>query len=187
MGGLLSRVKRLCRGEKRIKTLVLGLPDAGKTTILYILLWPFSASGDPFNALRFDQWSAEVAMTDRFSFASWHAGTPQAAICARHHNQGVEALVFVVDSSDRGLLQQASEELHLLLREVYLQEAVLLVLAHKQDAFAAMSTLEVTEGLRLDQVDRKWFVQGTSKEDYGSIYAAFDWLYGAVVTKRREW
>ena len=51
----------------------------------------------------------------------------------RHYYQNTEGLIYVVDSSDKGRLHIAKEELHKMLAEEELKDTVLLVLANKQD------------------------------------------------------
>lgn len=70
----------------------------------------------------------------------------------RHYFQTTDALVFVVDSNDRERLPDAKEELWHLLSEEQLQNALLLVVANKQDLPNAMPVCEIQSGLGLDQV-----------------------------------
>ena len=68
------------------------------------------------------------------------------------HNQG---LIFVVDSNDRERASEAKEELHRMLNEDELRDAILLVFANKQDLPNAMSPGEITEKLGLSSLRRK--------------------------------
>ena len=61
----------------------------------------------------------------------------------------LQALIFVVDSSDRGRLQEAAEELHRLIKEEELQNALLLVFANKQDLPGACNAAEISEEMHL--------------------------------------
>jgi hypothetical protein len=51
----------------------------------------------------------------------------------RHYYQNTQGLIFVVDSNDRERVEDAREELHRMLNEPELSDAVLLVFANKQD------------------------------------------------------
>ena len=70
----------------------------------------------------------------------------------RHYFQKTDALVFVVDSNDRERLIHAKEELDLLLREDELQNALVVVVANKQDLPNAMTVDEIQKSLGLDHV-----------------------------------
>merc|ERR1712129_5640 len=72
----------------------------------------------------------------------------------RHYYQNTQGIIFVVDSNDRERIDDASgsdnsakEELHRMLAEDELRDAVVLVFANKQDLPNAMSVNEVTEKL----------------------------------------
>lgn len=75
-------------------------------------------------------------------------------------------LIWVVDSTTRYRFGESREELHKLLTDsADLKDALLLVLASKQDLPNAASVDEVTEGLQLVQSlpeGREWFVCGGS-------------------------
>ncbi len=77
----------------------------------------------------------------------------------RHYYTGTHALVFVVDSQDRDRIEEARQELHRIIGDREMREALLLVFANKQDLPGAMSPAEVTEKLGLHRMrDRSWFV-----------------------------
>lgn len=63
----------------------------------------------------------------------------------RHYYQNTQGVIFVVDSNDRERVTEAREELHKMLAEDELREAVLLVFANKQDLPNAMAPAELTE------------------------------------------
>lgn len=69
-------------------------------------------------------------------------------------------LIFVVDSNDRERIGEAREELNRMLAEDELRDAVLLVLANKQDLPQAMNAAEINEKLGLHQLrNRDWYIQ----------------------------
>jgi len=72
---------------------------------------------------------------------------------------GVQAIIFVVDSNDIQRLEVAKKELHKVMQEEALKEAVLLVLANKQDLKMAASVATVADTLGLRSLEnRKWSV-----------------------------
>jgi GTPase SAR1 family protein len=79
----------------------------------------------------------------------------------RHYYQNTQGLVFVVDSNDRDRIEAAREELHKMINEDELRDAVILVFANKQDLPNAMTAAEVTDKLGLHSLrSRNWYIQG---------------------------
>ena len=77
----------------------------------------------------------------------------------RHYFSGTQGLIFVIDSNDRARIDEARQELHRIILDREMKEALLLVFANKQDIPGAMTPTEVTERLRLSQLkDRMWYV-----------------------------
>lgn len=51
----------------------------------------------------------------------------------RHYYSGTQGLIFVVDSSDTARLEEARSELHKIINDREMKDALLLVFANKQD------------------------------------------------------
>merc|ERR1711978_360131 len=96
----------------------------------------------------------------------------------RHYYQNTQGIIFVVDSNDReriddssGSDNSAKEELHRMLAEDELRDAVVLCFANKQDLPNAMSVNEVTERLGLNQLrNRQWYIQSTCATTGDGLY-----------------
>jgi ADP-ribosylation factor 1/2 len=83
----------------------------------------------------------------------------------------------VVDSNDRDRVGDARNELDRMLNEDELRDAVLLVLANKQDLPNAMGVSEIAEKLNLSNVkNRKWYIQATTATTGEGLYEGLDWL-----------
>ncbi len=77
----------------------------------------------------------------------------------RHYFQNTQGLIFVVDSNDRDRVGEARDELHRMLNEDELRDAVLMVFANKQDLPNAMNAAEITDKLGLHSLrQRNWYV-----------------------------
>ena len=88
---------------------------------------------------------------------------------------------FVVDSNDRDRINEAREELQLMLNEDELKDAVLLVLANKQDLPNAMNAAEITEKMGLHSIrNRPWFIQATCATTGDGLYEGLEWLSNQV-------
>ena len=98
--------------------------------------------------------------------------------------QGTDGLIYVVDSSDRDRIQDAKEELDKMLQEQEMENAVLLVLANKQDLPNAMTAAEVMEKLELQKLrHRKWFIQSTVAPTGDGLYEGLDWLSRSLCSR----
>lgn len=93
-------------------------------------------------------------------------------------------LIFVVDSNDRERISAARDELHRMLNEDELREAILLVFANKQDLPNAMSAAEMTDKLGLHGLrHRQWYIQACCATTGDGLYEGLDWL-SATLQKR---
>jgi GTPase SAR1 family protein len=95
----------------------------------------------------------------------------------RHYFHNTQGLIFVVDSNDVGRVDEARDELHKLLEEDELRDAILLVYANKQDLPNAVKPQELGNRLRLNAItNRAWQVQGTCATPGDGLYEGLDWL-----------
>ena len=80
-----------------------------------------------------------------------------------------------MDSNDRDRSGEAHDELHRMLSEDELREAVVLVFANKQDLPNAMSVAEVTDKLGLHSLrNRKWYIQATCATSGEGLFEGLD-------------
>jgi ADP-ribosylation factor protein 1 len=70
----------------------------------------------------------------------------------------------------------AREELHRMMSEDELKDAVLLVFANKQDLPKALPPSELTEALGLSEMRRKWYIQGSCATSGDGLFEGLDWL-----------
>jgi len=152
---------------------MVGLDAAGKTTILYKL-----KLGEVVTTIPTIGFNVETVEYKNISFTVWDVGgQDRIRPLWRHYFQNTQGLIFVIDSNDRERIAEAKEELHKMLQEDELRDAVLLVFANKQDLPNAMLTAEVTEKLGLGQMrGRTWYIQGTCATQGQGLYEGLDWL-----------
>ena len=104
------------------------LNPAGKTTILYKL-----KLGEIVTTIPTIGFNVETVEYKNISFTVWDVGgQDKIRPLWRHYFQNTQGLIFVVDSNDRDRIGEARDELHRMLNEDELREAVLLVFANKQ-------------------------------------------------------
>ncbi|KAE8692328.1 ADP-ribosylation factor 1 [Hibiscus syriacus] len=102
--------------------------------------------------------NAETIEYKNISFTVWDVGGQDKirplwrGITSRIHRV---SLIFVVDSNDRDHVVEARDELHRMLNEDELGDAVLLVFANKQDLPNAMNAAEITDKLGFHSLRRR--------------------------------
>jgi len=164
-------------GKKEVRILMVGLDAAGKTTILYKL-----KLGEVVTTIPTIGFNVETLEYKNICFTVWDVGG-QDKIRAlwKHYYLNSQGIIFVVDSNDRDRIEDAREELHRMLNEDDLRDAVLLVFANKQDLPNAMSAAEVTDKLQLHSLSNKqWFIQSACAQNAEGLFEGLDWLARAL-------
>ena len=167
-------------GKKELRALMLGLDAAGKTTILYKL-----KLGEVVSSVPTIGFNVETVEFQKVKFTVWDVGgQDKIRQLWKHYYQNTQALIYVVDSSDKERVETARDELQKMLSEDELKDAVLLVLANKQD-MGVMSVSEVVEKLGLHTLKgRDWNIQGTCALTGDGLSEAFQWLSKATSKKK---
>ncbi|BBG98562.1 ADP-ribosylation factor A1F [Prunus dulcis] len=163
-----------------MRILMVGLDAAGKTTILYKL-----KLGEIVTTIPTIGFNVETVEYKNISFTVWDVGgQDKIRPLWRHYFQNTQGLIFVVDSNDRDRVVEARDELHRMLNEDELREAVLLVFANKQDLPNAMNAAEITDKLGLHSLrQRHWYIQSTCATSGEGLYEGLDWLSNNIANK----
>jgi len=186
--GLAMSIWKKMWGKKEMRILMVGLDAAGKTTILYKL-----KLGDVVTTIPTIGFNVETVEYKNISFTVWDVGgQDKIRPLWRHYFQNTQGVIFVVDSNDRERIDasnsseaSAQEELHRMLSEDELRDAVLLVFANKQDLPNALSVAEITERLKLNAIrNRSWYIQATCATSGDGLYEGLDWL-SKTLSKRK--
>ncbi|KAI9793150.1 MAG: Arf GTPase arl1, partial [Piccolia ochrophora] len=159
--------------KKEIRILILGLDNAGKTTLLYRL-----KIGEVVTTIPTIGFNVESVTYQNLNFNVWDLGG-QTSIRPywRCYYANTAAVIFVIDSTDIERLSTASEELAAMLNEEELRDAALLVFANKQDQPGAKEAGEISEALKLGELrDRNWSIVACSAVDGRGITEGMDWL-----------
>ncbi len=107
---------------------MVGLDAVGKTSILYRL-----KLGETISTIPTTGFNVETVEFKKINFNIWDIGArDRKSPILRHYYVNTHALICVVDCSDRDRIAQAGDELHPILEEEELKDAVLLVFANKQ-------------------------------------------------------
>uniref|UniRef100_A0A3Q3II19 ADP-ribosylation factor-like protein 1 n=1 Tax=Monopterus albus TaxID=43700 RepID=A0A3Q3II19_MONAL len=144
-------------GTREMRILILGLDGAGKTTILYQL-----QVGEVVTTIPAIGFNVETVTYKNLKFQVWDLGGQTSIPYWRCYYSNTDAVIYVVDSSDRDRMGISKSELVAMLEEE-LKKAILVVFANKQDMDQAMTPTEVANALGLPALkDRKWQIFKTS-------------------------
>jgi len=181
MGLSLSTLANLFFSNKERRVLMVGLDAAGKTTILYKL-----KLGEVITTVPTIGFNVEEVKYKNLNFTVWDiGGQDKLRNLWRYYFEGSDAVIFVVDSSDRDRIALAAEELGRIFEHDELKDASLLVYANKQDLPMSLSVQEVAEGMGLTKLrNRNWHVQGCTAPSGDGLYEGLDWLSRAVCAKK---
>lgn len=177
MGIFFSSIFGSLFGSKEVRILILGLDNAGKTTILYRL-----QVDEVVQTIPTIGFNVETVQYKNIKFQVWDLGG-QTSIRPywRCYYPNTNAVIYVVDSADPDRIGDSKEELRLMLEEEELKGVTLLALANKQDLPGALSAAEVSEGLGLTTIrNRQWAIFQTSAIKGSGINEGLDWLVGVL-------
>ncbi|XP_050037134.1 ADP-ribosylation factor-like protein 2 [Dermacentor andersoni] len=157
--GLHTILKKLKRKEKEIRVLILGLDNAGKTTLLKRLNGEDTSEVSP--TLGFNIKTLEHR---GFRLNMWDVGGQKSLRGYwRNYFESTDAIIWVVDSADRRRLGDCHRELRTLTCEEKLLGSSLLVLANKQDLPGAVPPDQIAEMLELSAINSlHWKMLGCS-------------------------
>jgi len=159
---------------------MLGLDAAGKTTIVYKL-----KLGEVITTIPTIGFNVESVQYKNIHLCIWDTGgCDKIRPLWRHYMQGVNALIWVVDSNDRDRISESAKELEIVLKEEEMCDAALLVFANKQDLPNAMSVAEITDKMELHSKskERKWFIQACCATSGDGLFEGLDWLSNCITS-----
>ncbi|KAJ1837188.1 ADP-ribosylation factor-like protein 2 [Coemansia sp. RSA 2708] len=175
--GLLSIIKKLRQKEKEIRILVLGLDNAGKTTIMKRLNGESIDTVSP--TLGFNITTLEF---ETYKVNFWDVGG-QRTIRAywRNYFEQTDGIIWVVDSADRERMQNCADELAQLLKEDKLAGASLLVFANKQDIGGALGSEDIGQALDLEKLTtHHWAIKPCSAVTGDNLLEGLKWIVSDI-------
>lgn len=160
--------------------MILGLDNAGKTTILRKFCGEDISTIEP--TLGFN---IKTLQHGGYTLNFWDIGG-QKSIRAywRNYFEQTDGLIWVVDSADRIRLEQCRDALLDLLQQ---DGASLLIFANKQDIEGALSSEEIATVLELDSNERyknrHWSIQSCSAVTGEGLVAGMDWIVDDIASR----
>lgn len=139
--GLLQYLRKLKKTQTELRVLILGLDNAGKTSVVKKLSDEDISSISPTQGF-----NMKSVKTQDFKLNMWDIGGQKTIRPYwKHYFDNTDALVFVVDAADVRRVEDAAAEFKALLEEEKLSKVPVLVFANKQDLATAMDAEEVRQ------------------------------------------
>jgi len=175
MGKALAKaITKLFSSKKKVRILMLGLDNGGKTSVINKL-----KNSDEVETVPTVGFNVEKIRFKNLILSVWDVGgQDKIRPLWRHYFTGTDAIVWVVDSSDHERLDESRQELHLLMRENEVKACFLLIFANKSDKEYAMNLEEVKEVLCLDKLGKHkpCYIQQTCAISGEGILEGLTWL-----------
>jgi ADP-ribosylation factor-like protein 3 len=176
--GLLDLLRGIKKTDKELRVLVLGLDNAGKTTVLKKM-----ADEDTVQINPTQGFNMKTLVKEGIKLNVWDIGG-QKAIRTYWENyyDNVDILVYVVDAADKKRLEESGTEFNNLISDAKMQGVPILVFANKQDLDNAVQPDEVAIALRLHEIprDRAWKIQSASAKAGTGLEEGFQWALQAA-------
>jgi len=174
MGQLFSSLwSTLFGGGRELKLVMVGLDNAGKTTVLYRM-----SLGQTIETTATVGSNVEQIKHGNLTFEVWDLGG-QANLrpsWATYYTR-TDCIILVVDSTDRGRVGTARKELGGLLGHEHLEGVPVLIIANKQDLRDAMSAAELSSALALSDIKgHDWHLQVAVATKGEGLTEGFDWI-----------
>lgn len=147
MFGLLHNLYTYCKAktERKLTIALLGVDNAGKTTLLNSLLGEVDKDTTPtfgFNSSTLTEGKYKIQVFDL-------GGGKSIRSVWKKYLAEVHAIVYVVDAADAARLEESKQTLFDALTSPYLADKPILVFANKQDLPSAAQPAAIVEGLGL--------------------------------------
>eukprot|EP00055_Hartaetosiga_balthica_P011597 m.53263 g.53263 ORF g.53263 m.53263 type:complete len:228 (-) comp7657_c0_seq3:1515-2198(-) len=178
--GLLTILKKLKQKEKELRILILGLDNAGKTTILR------KFNGDDIDEIMPTLGFNIKTLEHRgYSLNFWDVGGQRSLRSYwRNYFEKTDGLIWVVDSCDKRRMDDCKLELASLLQEERLAGVSLLVFANKQDLPGALDAVTIRKHLDLDSLKgHHWMIQGCSGVTGEMLEEGMDWIVDDIASR----
>ncbi|XP_052611725.1 putative ADP-ribosylation factor-like protein 5C isoform X7 [Peromyscus californicus insignis] len=179
MGQLIAKLMRIF-GSQEHKVIIVGLDNAGKTTILYQFL-----TNEVVHTCSTIGSNVEEIVLQKTHFLMWDLGGQETLRSTWDtYYSNAEFVILVIDSSDRNRLLTTREELYKMLAHEALQDASVLIFANKQDVKDSMTTAEISQVLTLNAIkDHPWHIQGCCALTGEGLPAGLQWMKSQATTK----
>ncbi|EMR10551.1 hypothetical protein PNEG_01257 [Pneumocystis murina B123] len=179
--GLYTIIKKQRRKDKEIRILMLGLDNAGKSTIVKKI------SGEDVTTISPTVgFNIKTLIWDCYKLNIWDIGGQKVLRGYwRNYFECTDAIVWTVDLTDRMRVKECCEVLKILLKEDRLLGTSLLILGNKCDMESGMDIEELKSYLELEDItSHSYNIFKVSALLGLKLYDAFKWLIEDIEKKK---
>ena len=180
MGFIFSKILDFfSRSRNKFKIIILGIQNAGKTTILYRL-----SIGQLVKTTPTIGSNVEEISYNNIKLQAWDLGGQESSRSFWEvYFTNTDAIIYVVDSSDE-IFDESKKQFYKLLKNDNLKNAVILIYANKQDLPGAKSVGEIIQIYGLDNIKNHiWHIQPCSGQTGEGLITGMKWLSDQLVFK----
>ncbi|TFK00568.1 translation initiation factor eIF-2B subunit epsilon [Platysternon megacephalum] len=181
--GLLAVIQKLKGSvEQELRIVLLGLDNAGKTTLLKCL-----ASEEVSTITPTQGFNIKSVHSHGFKLNVWDIGGQRAIRPYwKKYLGNTDMLIYVIDSADKKRFEETGQELAELIEDESLTGVPLLVFANKQDLASAAPAAEIAEGLNLPTYrDRQWQIQACSALSGEGVQDGMNWICSQITSRKK--
>ena len=180
MGFIFSKILDFfSRSRNNFKIIILGIQNAGKTTILYRLSIGQLVKTTPtigsnveeisYNNVKLQAWDLGGQESTRSIWSVYYVNT--------------DAIIYVIDTHDE-IYDESKAQFYKLLENETLKNAIILIYANKQDLPGARSISDIIQIYELDTIkDHIWHIQPCSAKTGEGLITGMKWLSDQLVFK----
>mmetsp|Transcript_26897 Transcript_26897/g.86401 ORF Transcript_26897/g.86401 Transcript_26897/m.86401 type:complete len:183 (+) Transcript_26897:166-714(+) len=163
-------------GKEKVNVLVVGLDNSGKTTIIERLKPQKSQSMEvaPTVGFNVDEFSKGSVSFKTFDMS----GAGRYRNLWEHYFKDAQAIIFVVDTSDKIRMCVAKDELDSMLGNQDLKSGIpILFFANKMDIPTSLSPVDTAQALKLDEIkDKPWQIVPSNALTGEGLDKGIEWL-----------
>ncbi|XP_048176083.1 ADP-ribosylation factor-like protein 3 isoform X1 [Corvus hawaiiensis] len=181
--GLLSVIQKLKGSpEQELRIVLLGLDNAGKTTLLKRL-----ASEEVSTITPTQGFNIKSVHSHGLKLNVWDIGGQRSIRPYwKKYLGSTDLLIYVIDSADQKRFEETGQELAELTEDESLTGVPLLVFANKQDLVTAAPAAEIAEGLSLHTYrDREWQIQACSALSGEGVQDGMNWISSQIMNRKK--
>jgi len=180
MGFIFSKILDFfSRSRNKFKIIILGIQNAGKTTILYRL-----SIGQLVKTTPTIGSNVEEISYNNVKLQAWDLGGQESSRSVWDiYFTNTDAIIYVIDTNDE-TYDDSKEQFYKLLKNETLRNAVILIYANKQDLPGAKNVGDIINIYGLDNIkDHIWHIQPCSAQTGEGLITGMKWLSDQLVFK----
>ena len=184
MGFILSKIiEFFTKGRNNFKIIILGMQNAGKTTILYRLSLGQLVKTTPTIGS-----NMEELIYNNVKFQAWDLGGQESTRSVWDvYYMNTDAVVYVVDSQDDEYFEESKSQFYKLLANPALKNSTILIFANKQDLPEAKDANKIINDYEFYKIkDHVWHIQPCSALKGEGLITGIKWLSEQLVYRGKN-